>query len=160
MNIEHYTIAMLARAMWQAGFLFGKPFDAGFAELAGHIIRNRVIAATGQIGWLQAVNAAAFSNHEIDRPEDPRFLKILWEAERLYLNQAPDKISGALDYSPAAVTGKTIVCTAPVGGGRTIYFYKESLERIFFYPEPREVHDAADSPGGSRSPEDVAAPGD
>jgi hypothetical protein len=129
MNIEHYTIAMLARAMWHAGRLYTENLDTGFAELAGHLIRNRVVSGAGQIGWLQAINETTFSVsiNEVDRAEDPRFLKILWEAERLYLNQAFDKLDGALDYSPAAIPGRAIVLTAPIAGGKTLYFYREPV---------------------------------
>lgn len=152
MNIEQYTIAMLARAMWRAGFLYGGDFDATFAELSGHVIRNRVIAACGQVSWLEALNAMDLGpgRHEVDRPEDPRFLKILWEAERLYLNQSPDRIAGALDYSAVAVAGHAILCTAPVGEGRTIYFYRGPLE---------QAH-GANSPGGASLQEDQTDTGD
>lgn len=126
MNIEHYTIAMLARAMWRAGFRYTREFDPIFAELFGHIIRNRVIWACGQIGWLQAVNAAESPEGilEIDRPEDPRFLKILWEAERLYLNQSPDKIDGAVQYSDLALPHRAPIMTAAISTGRRISFYR------------------------------------
>lgn len=127
MNIEQFTVAMLARAMWHAGFLFTEKWDRQIAELTGHVLRNRVISAAGQVGWLEICNEIpTLDKNEIRRADDPAFLKTLWLAEALYLQREPDKTNGALDYMLAPRRGQPAALCVTISDGRTVYFYKEN----------------------------------
>jgi hypothetical protein len=132
MNIEQFTIAMIARTMWRAGWRYGKPWDQALAELSGHVLRNRVIHALGQVGWLEVLRdeESSFDQYrrdEITRAEDPAFLKILWLAERLYLQQEPDKVGDADEIvlgTPCARSGIQPVLTVQGSSGRSYCFFK------------------------------------
>ena len=126
MNTEQFIIATLAQSMWQAGFQYTGAFEEKLAELSGHVMRNRVASSAGQLGWPEILKTTDYdANSAPPRPEDPRFAKLMREAERLYLWQVPDRAQGALYHTVRSHREHCPCFTLTVGADVPVYFYKE-----------------------------------
>ena len=126
MSTEHFMVSMLAQSMWHAGFKYTGAFEEQLAELSGHVMRNRVASSAGQLEWPQILTTIDYdAKSEPPRPEDPRFAKLLREAERLYLWQVPDRTQGALYHTVTSRRDHSPCLTLTVGEDVPVYFYKE-----------------------------------
>ena len=126
MNTEHFIISMLARSMWHAGFQYTGAFEEQLAELAGHVMRNRVASSAGPLEWPQILETIDHdANREPPGAEDPRFARLLREAERLYLWQVPDRAQGALYHTVTSRRDHPPCLTLTLGGDVPVYFYRE-----------------------------------